>query len=159
VLGPAAAAVGALQAAAAIRFLVQGPPAIGESPALIALNAWTGEFRSLPSTALAASDCPCCRQRNFPFLSTSGGDFTTTLCGRRAVQVLPAASSKPIDLGATAQRWQEIGTVARSPWFVRCKLNDPPGIELTLFPDGRLVVHGTTEPMRATSLYARFVGN
>jgi adenylyltransferase/sulfurtransferase len=159
VLGPAAAAVGALQAAAAIRFLVEGPPPIGGSPALIALNAWTGEFRSLPATAVAASDCPCCRQRNFPFLWTSGGDFTTNLCGRRAVQVLPAASSSPVDLAATGQRWQKIGTVTRSPWFVRCKLNDPPGIELTLFPDGRLVVHGTTEPMRATSLYARFVGN
>src|SRR5208283_3216254 len=98
VLGPAAAAVGALRAAAAIRFLVEGPPAIGGSPALISLNAWAGEFRSLPSTAVAASDCPCCRQRSFPFLSTSAGDLTTSLCGRRAVQVLPDVSSKPIDL-------------------------------------------------------------
>ena len=152
VLGPAAAAVGALQAAAAIRFLVEGPPPVGGSRPLIAFNAWTSEFRSLPSTTVPASDCPCCGQRTFPFLSAGGGDFTTSLCGRRAVQVLPADSSRPIDLAATAERWQKIGTVARSPWFVRCKLTDPPGIELTLFPDGRLVVHGTTEPMRGIPL-------
>jgi molybdopterin-synthase adenylyltransferase len=75
------------------------------------------------------------------------------------VQVIRAASAAPIDLIAIAERWQKVGSVGRSPWFVRCKLNDPSGIDLTLFSDGRLLVHGITDPMRATSLYARFVGN
>jgi len=159
VLGPAAAIVGSFQAALAIRFIVERESAAHQSPGLLSFDAWTGQFRSLASAATAVETCPCCRQRNFPFLSTNAGDFTTNLCGRRTVQVLRAGSQSQIDLATIALRWQKLGTVGRSPWFVRCKLTDPSGIDLTLFPDGRLLVHGVTDPMRATSLYARFVGN
>jgi molybdopterin/thiamine biosynthesis adenylyltransferase len=159
VLGPAATIVGGFQAAMAIRFIVEGESATSNSVGLLSFDVWTGQFRSLSSAAKVADDCPCCRQRNFPFLSTNGRDFTTNLCGRRTIQVLRPVSQGQIDLNAVAERWQKLGTVGQSPWFVRCKLNDPAGIDLTLFPDGRLLVHGVTDPMRATSLYARFVGN
>jgi len=159
VLGPAAGVVGALQSAIAIRFLVEGPPAAENLPGLISIDVWNAEFRTMASAAKPVAGCPCCGRRNFPFLSTNGRDFTTNLCGRRAVQVLRAGTESRVDLAATASRWQKVGTVSENKWFIRCKLNDPAGIDLTLFPDGRLVVHGTTEPLRATSLYARFVGN
>jgi molybdopterin-synthase adenylyltransferase len=159
VLGPAAAMVGGLQAATAIRFLVEGPEQLTKTTGLISLDAWSGEFRTMPSAAAPIADCPCCGQRNFPFLSTNGTDFTTNLCGRHAVQVLRPESAGRIDLALTAERWRKVGIVATSPWFVKCKLNDPAGIDLTLFPDGRLVVHGSTESSRAKSLYARFVGS
>jgi adenylyltransferase/sulfurtransferase len=159
VLGPAAAMVGGLQAATAIRFLVEGREKLSESAGLISIDAWNGQFRTLPSATTPIVDCPCCSQRNFPFLSTNGIDFTTNLCGRNAVQVLRPGSAGRIDLALTAEKWRKVGTVATSPWFVKCKLNDPAGIDLTLFPDGRLVVHGSTEPSRAKSLYARFVGS
>lgn len=159
VLGPAAAVVGGFQAALAIRFLVEGESAAQQSVGLIAFDVWTGQFHSLNSAATPVEGCPCCGLRNFPFLSTKGMDFTTNLCGRQAVQVLRSGLPGPIDLTAIAERWQKLGSVGRSPWFVRCRLNDPSGIDLTLFADGRLLVHGITDPMRATSLYARFVGN
>jgi adenylyltransferase/sulfurtransferase len=75
------------------------------------------------------------------------------------VQVLRRSAGDAIDLAAMARRWENVGTVGRSPWFVRCRLNDPSGIDLTLFPDGRLLVHGITDVSRAASLYARFVGS
>ena len=155
VLGPAAGVVGALQAASAIRFLVQGPT----DSALIAMNVWTSEFRSIASAAKPIADCPCCAGRNFPYLSTNGSDITTNLCGRRSVQVTRGNASEKLDLDAMAQRWQNVGEVTRTPWFLRCKLTDPAGIDLTLFPDGRLIVHSTTDKARAASVYARFVGN
>jgi adenylyltransferase/sulfurtransferase len=175
VLGPASVVVGGLQAAVAIRFLVKGEPsessAIPSPPpeyqgrgkigstatmGLLSIDVWSGQFRSIAATI--QEDCPCCGQREFPFLSTKESDFTTTLCGRQAVQVLGGRGSAKIDLVATAAKWQMAGEVQKSPWFIRCRLNDPAGIDLTLFPDGRLLVHGTHEPMRAKSIYARFVG-
>jgi adenylyltransferase/sulfurtransferase len=59
------------------------------------------------------------------------------------------------DLG---ERWQRSGLVQAGEYFVRCALSDPPGITLTAFADGRLLVHGTADLGRAKSLYARFVG-
>ncbi|HEX4054846.1 MAG TPA: ThiF family adenylyltransferase [Tepidisphaeraceae bacterium] len=159
VLGSAAVVVGGLQAAMAIRMLVEGPQRSGELPGLISLDAWSGQFRTMASASKWVADCPCCGQGNFPFLSTNGNDFTTNLCGRHAVQVVRGPAPVKIDLSVTAEKWRKIGAVATSPWFVRCKLNDPAGIDLTLFADGRLVVHGSTEPSRARSLYARFVGS
>jgi molybdopterin-synthase adenylyltransferase len=159
VLGPAATTVGGFQAALAIRFIVEGESSADKSAGLVSFDVWTCRFHSLSSASIPADGCPCCRQRKFPFLSTNGMDFTTNLCGRQAVQVLRSGLAGPIDLAAIAERWQNLGTVGRSPWFVRCKLTDPAGIDLTLFSDGRLLVHGITDPMRATSLYARFVGN
>jgi molybdopterin-synthase adenylyltransferase len=157
VLGPAVAVVGGLQAAATIRFLVEGPEA-AERSKLISLNIWDGQFRTMAWTP-PAPGCLCCVSRNFQFLSTNGTDFTTNLCGRNAVQIVRSKVGAEIDLSAAAERWQNAGEVGRTPWFVRCRLKDPTGIDLTLFPDGRLIVRGTTEPMRATSIYARFVGS
>jgi adenylyltransferase/sulfurtransferase len=152
VLGAAATVVGGLQAAAAIRLLIDG-----HSNPLLATNLWLGRFREMKSSANRVADCICCQQRTFEFLSTSDRDFTTNLCGRDAVQV--TRNSVTVDLTATAERWKRVGQVGLTPWFLRCKVADPAGIHLTLFPDGRLIVRGTTEPMRAASIYARFVGS
>jgi molybdopterin-synthase adenylyltransferase len=157
VLGPAAAATAALQAATALRFLVDGAPADGGG-GLVALDVWEGEFRKLSSAGKPQADCPCCGRREYPFLSTAREDFTTTLCGRGAVQVQSAEQTVRIHLPAAAERLRPAGTVRSNAYFVRCRLNDPPGIELTLFPDGRLLVQGTADPLRARSLYARFIG-
>jgi molybdopterin-synthase adenylyltransferase len=159
VLGPAATAVGAFQAATASRFIIEGESAARESAGLVAFDAWTGEFRSIGSAKQKVENCPCCQKREFRFLSTNRMDFTTNLCGRRAVQVIRSGATKSIDLSEIADRWEKVGIVGRSPWFVRCKLSEPAGVDLTLFSDGRLLVHGISDPMRATSLYARFVGN
>ncbi|MGD1278797.1 MAG: ThiF family adenylyltransferase [Tepidisphaeraceae bacterium] len=157
ILGAAAAAVAALQAAVAMRFLVEGPPA--NSPGLIALDAWEGEFRNLSSGRTPQADCPCCGRRDFVFLSATDQDeMVTSLCGQKAVQV-QFGRSRPVDLPAAARRLQKAGSVRQGPYFLRCQLHDPPGIDLTLFPDGRLLVHGTADPLRARSLYARFIGS
>ena len=157
VLGPAAAVVGGLQAAGAMRMLIEGPEKMMAS--LVSVDVWTGEFRIAGSVHDRDADCPCCGRRDFAFLSTSAADFTTNLCGRQAVQVVRGGKPARIELAAMAEKWRKIGSVATSPWFIRCKLSDPPDIDLTLFPDGRLVIHGSTEPARARSLYARYVGS
>ncbi|MGA3066338.1 MAG: ThiF family adenylyltransferase [Tepidisphaeraceae bacterium] len=157
VLGPAAGATAAIQAATALRFLVGGPPD-GGGAGLLALNVWEGEYRVLNSAAHPQADCPCCGKREFPFLSTVGEDFTTTLCGRSAVQVQSAGRKMEIQLARAAERLRPAGLVRTNAYFLRCRLNDPAGIELTLFPDGRLLVHGTDDPLRAKSIYARFIG-
>jgi molybdopterin-synthase adenylyltransferase len=159
VLGPAAAMVGAMQVSTAMRIIVDGESAAQNSRGLLILDAWDGEFRYLPSAAKPQADCPCCGRREFPYLSTAGEDFTTTLCGRNAVQVVRPRDFGTLDLSEIVRRFASVGSVSQTPYFVRCHLREPDGVELTAFPDGRLLVRGMTDSIRAKSLYARFIGS
>ena len=50
----------------------------------------------------------------------------------------------------------ERATIRANDFAVRASI-DP--YELTVFPDGRAIIKGTTDPAIARSLYARYVGN
>ena len=67
VLGPAVAAVAALQACEAVKILAGR---IGEvSPYLLKFDVWKNQLQRIDvASACASSDCPCCKQRDFEFL-------------------------------------------------------------------------------------------
>jgi len=77
-----------------------------------------------------------------------------TLCGRNSVQIHEHA--KPLDLANMSERLKPHGVV-RHNQFVLKFWKEP--YEMTLFPDGRAIIKGTTEIAVARSLYARFVGS
>jgi adenylyltransferase/sulfurtransferase len=154
VLGPVAAVVGALQATAAMRLLV-GEPA----RAMIALDGWGGRFRTIDVSNERRDDCLCCAQRRFEFLERRSAGGTTSLCGRDAIQVTPGGVAT-LDLKALAAKLgSAAGDVEATAFFLRCRLAEPAGLQLTLFADGRLIVKGTTSADVARSVYARYVGN
>jgi adenylyltransferase/sulfurtransferase len=153
VLGPAAGAIASFQVVAAMRMLCGAAEA---EERLLAMDVWTGHLRSV-GVGGRSPDCPTCSSRQFEFLDRADGP-TTTLCGRRAVQVRPSRSSAPFDLAAAEVKLTRVGLVQRTPYLLRCRLNEATDIELTLFTDGRLIVTGTTDSHRAKSLYARYIG-
>ena len=63
--------------------------------------------------------------------------------------------SRPVDLPALAQRLGTVATVRSNEFALRVAL-DP--YELTVFPDGRAIIKGTTDVGIARSLYARYIG-
>jgi adenylyltransferase/sulfurtransferase len=103
-------------------------------------------------------DCPTCGRREFSYLDGSRAGRSTSLCGRNAVQVRSAGDSA-VDLVRLGVKLLQIGRVQQTPYLLRCALDDPPEIQLTVFPDGRAIIHGTADFERATSIYARFVGS
>lgn len=159
VLGPAAGVVASLQAAAAIKLLIGATEAVEDQ--LISLDVWSSRFRAMSLVDARRDDCPTCGLRRFNFLDAPLSDFAA-LCGRDAVQIRPARkqrdASSIFDLKQAASRLRGCGTVEQTPYLIRCQLNYPPGVHLTLFPDGRLIVHGVTDIDRARSLYARYIG-
>ena len=60
---------------------------------------------------------------------------------------------KRFAIGASAA-----GPAHRTPHFLRFSPAGSP-LTLTLFPDGRALVHGTSDPATARSLYARYIGS
>ena len=152
VLGPAAAVVAALQAAAVLRLLVGADPI----DALLSLDVWRGRFRSV-DVGPPDPDCPCCGGRRFDFLGRPVESTAATLCGRNTVQVRPVAPTT-VALETVAARLSAAGDVRRSAFLLRFTPAGEAGVVLSVFPDGRTLVAGTADPARARSLVSRYIG-
>jgi adenylyltransferase/sulfurtransferase len=76
-----------------------------------------------------------------------------TLCGRNAVQIQERA--RPIDLGELQTRLAPLGEVRANEFALRFVLAP---YEMTIFPDGRAIIKGTSDTAVARSLYAKYVG-
>ncbi len=154
VLGPAVALVAALEAAEALKLAVGADASL--NPDLLAVDAWQCAFDRIPRPA-RRDDCPTCVRREFVFLDQRAPSQTTVLCGHDAVQVLvhpPVA----LDLAALAARLCVVGEVNSNRFLLRFREGADLPRELTVFPDGRAIVKGTTDPTEARVLYARYVG-
>lgn len=115
------------------------------------LDLWSGEIREIQQP-VPQPDCPACAGRRFPHLE-AGDQSPISLCGRNAVQI--HERSRPVDLEELRRRLSALGEVRANPFALRFFA---PPYELTVFPDGRAIVKGTTDPGLARSLYARYIG-
>ena len=57
----------------------------------------------------------------------------------------------------SAARKRQYSPVIDEPSVVLKFWREP--YEMTLFPDGRAIIKGTTDPIAARTLYARYIGN
>ena len=97
-------------------------------------------------------ECPACARREFPYLEETRRP-PESLCGRNAVQI--SGETRPIDLAELQARLEPLGQVRANQYALRF-FTSP--YELTVFPDGRAIVKGTSDTGIARSLYARYVG-
>jgi len=114
-------------------------------------DVWSGEVRQVSQPA-PDPDCPCCGRREFVHLARAAR-APISLCGRNAVQI--HERERPLDLAALARTLAPLGDVRVNEFALR--FFTPP-YEMTIFPDGRAIVKGTTDIGLARSLYARYIG-
>ena len=150
VLGPVTSIVGALAALEALKIVAGRRDAVRRG--LLSLDLWPGDIRSIDMQT-RRDDCPCCGARTFPFLERRPGG-ATALCGRDAVQVTPT-SDAPFEFESVRQRLTRVTEVRDAGSLLRF---DSGGLTITLFEDGRAIVHGTHDESRARSVYDRLVG-
>ena len=149
VLGSAVAVVASLQVTAALRHLVGNSP---PGTFLVSLDVWNGSFQTFEVKREEA--CPCCTGRNFEFLDAKRVSWTTVLCGRDSVQVSPPQDIR-VDLPSLRERLLSAGEVVRKGVLLQFKNSEG---EMVVFPDGRAIVMGTTNEVRARTFYSRYVG-
>jgi molybdopterin-synthase adenylyltransferase len=147
VLGSVTALVASLQVSEAIRILCGASP----SGKITTVDVWTGDIRQIAQPD-PEPQCPACGLRQFPYLNSERRS-PVSLCGRNAVQIHERA--RPLDLRDLAARLAPLGVVRANEFALRFEI--PPYL-LTIFPDGRAIVKGTTDVGVARSLYARYVG-
>jgi molybdopterin-synthase adenylyltransferase len=119
---------------------------------LLTFDLWRNE-RAEISASKPRADCAVCQRHEFAHLAGKSRPHIT-LCGRNSVQI--HEHHRPIDLGDVGRRLEIHGAVRRND-FVLKFWKDP--FEMTLFPDGRAIIKGTSDPAVARSLYAKYVGN
>jgi molybdopterin/thiamine biosynthesis adenylyltransferase len=148
VLGSITALIASLQVSEALRILCGLEP----SRKITTVDVWTGDIRQIAEPG-PQPQCPACGLREFPYLNGERR-APVSLCGRNAVQIHERA--RPLDLHELATRLAPLGTVRANEFALR--FETPPYL-LTVFPDGRAIVKGTTDIGVARSLYARYIGS
>jgi molybdopterin-synthase adenylyltransferase len=152
ILNSAVNLVASIAATEALKILVEGVTSTKLRRTLLSYDVWTNEHAEI-SAAKPRAACRACGQRDFVHLAGEGRPHIT-LCGRNSVQI--HERHRPIDFAEMNQRLQAQGAVRHND-FVLKFWRDP--YEMTLFPDGRAIIKGTTDPAIARSLYARYVGS
>ncbi len=99
-------------------------------------------------------DCPACGLGKYEFLEAEVGTWATSLCGRNAVQIVVSGRHR-LDLHALGERLQGVRDLRVNQYLMRFRVD---GYEISVFPDGRAIIKGTSDPDVAKSLYARYVG-
>ena len=147
VLNVIVSAVASIQVADALRILTGADL----RARITTLDLWKGGIRQIDAPA-RDPECPACARREFPYLEETRRP-PESLCGRNAVQI--AGGAGPIDLAALRARLEPLGGVRANEYALRF-IAAP--YELTVFPDGRAIVKGTSDTGIERSLYARYVG-
>ena len=149
ILGSAASAVASIQVAEALKLLVGDTKALHNK--LISFDVWENRFQAV-NPGDPSDDCPVCRRREFVHLSGERA-VQITLCGRNSVQI--HERRRPVDFAELEARLKSLGSVRSNPFVMQFSVAP---YELTIFPDGRAIIKGTTDPGLARSLYARYIG-
>ncbi|MCX7805350.1 MAG: ThiF family adenylyltransferase, partial [Planctomycetota bacterium] len=129
ILGPAARAVAAFQAAETLKILTGRTEAVRRG--IVQFDMWGAEARmggvTLPEAP--SSDCPCCAMGRYEFLEGADVSRDAVLCGRGAVQVTPGGDAK-LDLDALFKRIRGSGIadVSSNEFLVRFTV--PEGLEI-----------------------------
>lgn len=150
ILNSAVNLVASIAATEAMKLLVGARDQVRRT--LLSYDVWTNDFAEI-GTAKPRAGCRACSERDFIHLAGEGRPHMT-LCGRNSVQI--HERQRPIDFDEVSRRLSPHGAVRHNE-FVLKFWHDP--YELTLFPDGRAIIKGTTDTAIARSLYARYVGS
>ena len=150
ILNSAVNFVASIASTEAIKLLVGARDKVRRT--LLSYDVWSNDFTEI-KTAKPRQGCRACDQHDFVHLAGEGRPHIT-LCGRNSVQI--HERQRPVDFDELTRRLSPHGAVRHSEFILKF-WRDP--YELTLFPDGRAIIKGTTDTAIARSLYARYIGS
>ena len=150
ILNSAVNLVASMAVTEAMKFLVGARAQLRRT--LLSFDAWHNEHSEIRADH-PRPDCEVCQQREFQYLAGRAHPHIS-LCGRNSVQI--HERHRPINFSELESRLSPHGEVRYTEYVL--KFLRPPH-ELTLFPDGRAIIKGTTDIGIARSFYARFIGS
>jgi len=123
------------------------------SKGLFVLDLWQGELQKIKVKRNPL--CETCGKGDFEFLQAKKRKLVVSMCGRNAVQIVPAKALKS-DLKNLKDTLSKQGEASIVDGVLKFKKRD---VELTVFPDGRTIISGTTDLVRAKTIFSQYVGD
>ena len=150
ILNSAVNLAASISATEAIKMLVGADTHLRRT--LLSFDLWSNQ-RAEINADHPRQGCRTCGDREFTHLAGEDRPHIT-LCGRNSVQI--HERHRPVDFVEVSVRLKPHGMVRHNDFVLKFW---PEPYELTLFPDGRASIKGTTDAAVARSLYARYVGS
>ena len=148
VLGMLTATVSSIQCTEALKILT-GSDQVRRS--LLAFDMWSNDLDEMK--VRKNPSCPVCSGR-YRYYGKYTGRQTVSLCGRNAVQIVPA-QPRQICFEEFAEKWKDLGEIRQGRFAVDLDLGQT-GIKL--FGDGRAIIRGVSDEAKARSVYSEYVG-
>lgn len=154
VIGPAVGVIASWQSLLTVQWIVerkdQDAP---QRPSILnVFDLWLGDVRKIQLHRVA--NCPCCVQKQFSFLEGNHSTDAQVMCGKNAVQI-QVPDGIQVRLPDLAKKLRSFGQVVETPFLVKFSTDN---WMITVFGDGRAMVHGTEDPTEARKIYQRWVG-
>ncbi|MBN1678383.1 MAG: ThiF family adenylyltransferase [Candidatus Thermoplasmatota archaeon] len=130
--------------------IMQGKEPIEE---LMVLDVWHGDLQRIK--VRRNPGCGTCGRRDFKFLQARERKTVVSLCGRNAVQIRPAKQLAG-GLADLRRNLARSGEVEMADGVLKFKAK---GVELTVFPDGRTIIGGTTNLSKAKTIFSKYIGD
>ncbi|VEF46345.1 thiamine/molybdopterin biosynthesis ThiF/MoeB-like protein [Bacillus freudenreichii] len=152
VISPIIQVVAANQVTNVFKYLVGGKV----DHRLKSFDLWTGDQAAIDVTSLRRPNCPSCSDTaDYPFLSRENQTKTAVLCGRDTVQ-LTLSRDRGVELKPLAESIRPIvSDLISNVHLVACQFD---GHRIVLFRDGRMLVHGTKDIVKAKTVAAKLLG-
>jgi molybdopterin-synthase adenylyltransferase len=148
VLAAVTGVVASIECAESLRLLVGLEP----KQSIVFVDVWEREYSEFRIER--RPDCPACGEGRYEYLAGQRTAWTTVLCGRNAVQIVPP-DEWHLSLDDLQARLSRVGRVTNNGFLLSVEVE---GCEMVLFPNGRAIIKGTADEAQARTLYARYVG-
>lgn len=154
VIGPIIHVIAAYQSTEALKILLADFEHLSNS--LRNFELWHNDYSEIKLKNARNEDCPTCVHHEYNYLDpTDKKDRFAALCGRDTVQISPMKTSK-FDLKQLAEKLRPHGELKETPYLLKFQIDN---LDLTIFPDGRIMVHGTNDVVVAKNIYAKYIGS
>ena len=156
IISPAVNLVASFQVSEGIKILTGQIDALNRG--IVTFDLWTNMIKTLKlEDEKPRKSCKCCGLGIFEYLEAKEKNqtYTTSLCGRNAVQVSKGESFS-LDFDELTQKLNRLCEVKSNPFIMTFTIDE---YEISAFKDGRAIIKGTNEPAIARSVYAKYIGS
>lgn len=148
VIAPTTNIVASIEVMLAFKYIVAGEA----DGSLHLLDSWGLSLRKIKVPRVP--ECAACGGGSRDYLNGDHTGAATVLCGREMVQVLPSSFCE-LDLVSLAEKLKGLGEIEDKKYYLA--FNDGQ-LEISIFPDGRCLVKGTSDQARARATVNKYLG-